>query len=803
MKPLELQYVVVENQIIIKPIPKKIDASHPVVKDESKSHTIKGYIKDKKSGESIVGAVVYTSDTKYGTASNGYGFFSLTLPENSYSLKVSFLGYKNQEFEVSLTKNQDLNLVLEEDAFVLEPVVVTNKVDSNQFLRTNRMGLSEMAAAKVARMPLFFAEPDVIKAMQYMPGIKNTIDGSSNYYVRGGERDQNMILLDDAPIYNPSHLFGFFTCINPEAVTDIKLYKSDFPAYVGGKLSSVLEVKTKEGNLNHFSMSGETGIITSRLSMESPLFKKKSSFFISYRQSHIESLVKKVAPNVVDFGFNDLNAKFNFTLNSKNRLLLSFYSGNDNFFSKKWNNDKQGINWGNRMASMRWNKVYGTKIFSNATMYYSNYNYNFYTSYTSLTRWNSMIGTLGLKDDFIYFKNPNVTHYFGFNFSGNNLHPGLVKSNNYIAPSNLTKIQKLQTRNSDLYYSCNRILNDKLTLRYGLRASVFSNKGPNKWYEISENYQITDTIKEKGTAIFNRYFRLEPSLTLTYLLNDKSSLKFNYFRAHQYFQILSNSISPFTSLEIWYPSTPNVKPQSSDQVSVGYFSSAFNGKFSFIAEGYYKHMRNQFDYNNQSNLLLNPFIEKELRFGSTDAYGTELTLKKDYGKLQGWIGYAYSKAIRNTEGVNNNKPYPAYSDRPYDVSVFLQYQPNYKWLLTSGIIFAAGMPYTTPTGYFDYMGYKVPVYSEKNNSRMPDYFRWDVSFQRTLNKPGNKWEHYLTFSIFNMTNHRNPVFINFNKVIDENGKFTVPANYAANNQLDASQIILIGFIPSIKYNFKF
>lgn len=803
LKPLDLQYVFVENQVIVKPVPAKMDSPLPPVRNESMSYTIKGYVKDKKNGESVVGATVYTADTKYGTISNNYGFFSLTLPADKYSIVVSFVGYKPQKYDVALNGNFTLNIALEEEEMLLAPVIITNTTDSNRFVQNNRMGFTEMASAKVSRMPLFFAEPDVIKAMQYMPGVKNTIDGSGNYYVRGGERDQNLILLDDAPVYNPSHLFGFFTCINPEAVTDIKLYKSDFPAYVGGKLASVLEVKTKEGNINRFSMAGELGLITSRLSAEGPMFKKKSSFFISYRQSHIEKLIQRANTNVSDFQFSDLNAKFNFCINDKNRLLFSFYSGRDDFFAKKWNGDKQGINWGNNLASLRWNRTYGLKLFSNTTMYLSNYNYNFFTAYNSKTRWHSGIATLGLKNDFIYFQKPELTHYFGVNFNSCQIKPGMILSNNYISPEYVPQIDEMKTGDSHLYYSANLVLNKKLTLRYGLRTSLFSNKGPARWYALNDTYEITDTLTENGKGAYNRYFRLEPSFTCTYLLDNKNSLKFNYFRAHQFFQILSNSISPFTSIEVWHPSTPVVKPQSSDQFSMGYFTNIFNNTLNLSVEFFYKYMQHQFDYNNQSNLLLNPYIEKELRFGNTHAYGTEITLKKEIGKWQGNVGYAYCRALRKTNGVNNNETYPAYSDRPYDFSLYVQYQPNHKWLLTSGVIYAAGMPYSAPTGYYNYMGYKVPVYSRKNNARMPDYFRWDVSFQRTLNKPGNRWEHYLTFSVFNITNHKNPVFINFNKMVDENGNFTIPSNYAYDNSLSTSQIILIGIIPSIKYNFKF
>jgi len=803
LRPLDLQFVFVENQIIVKPIPKKTETPASLINDKEEFYTIKGYIKDKKNGESIVGATVYTSDIKYGTITNNYGFYSLTLPNNKYNVVISFVGYKPQQYEIALKGNFTLNIALEEDELLLEPVIISQTDDSNAFVHTNRIGLTEMASAKVSRMPLFFAEPDVIKAMQYMPGIKNTIDGSSNYYVRGGERDQNLILLDDAPVYNPSHLFGFFTCINPEAVTDIKLYKSDFPAYEGGKLSSVLEVKTKEGNTNRFSMAGELGLITSRISAEAPLFKKKSSFFVSYRQSHIEKIIRKASPNISDFKFNDFNAKFNISINDKNRLLFSLYTGSDNFFSRKWNGDKQGINWENKLTSIRWNHLYSAKLFSNITFFYSNYDYNFFTSFNSNTRWNSSISTTGIKNDFIYFQKPSYTHQFGISLNNNLIVPGMVKSNNYINPQYIPQITSLETNDSHLYYSASHILNEEVSIKYGLRSTLFSNKGAATWYRITDDYQIADTITETGSNSYNRYFRLEPSLTCTYLLNTKNSIKFNYFIAHQYFQILSNSISPFTSIEVWHPSTPNVKPQSSAQYSLGYFSNISDNSYTFSIEAFYKNMKNQFDYNNQSNLLLNPFIEKELRFGTTQAYGTEITLKKEKGKLQGWLGYGYTRAIRKTKDVNNNNPYYGLSDRPYDFSFFVQYLPNDKWYLTTGIIYAAGMPYSAPTGYYNYMGYKIPVYNKKNNARMPDYFRWDVSLQRMLNKPGNRWQHYITLSVFNISNHKNPVFINFNKIIDENGNFTVPSNYAFDNQLETSQIILIGITPSIKYNFRF
>lgn len=801
LSPLKLQYVYVENQVVIKPRPPQKD--EPLTSAKPVEYTIKGYIKDGKNGEAIPGATVYTDDIKYGTTSNNYGFFSITLPENNYRLIISFMGYKTQQYDIKLTAHSNLNVKLQEEELMLEPVVINDAIDSNRFVQINRTGYTEMPAARTARMPVFIAEPDVIKAMQYLPGIKNTIDGSGNYYVRGGERDQNLILLDDAPVYNPSHLFGFFTCINPEALTDIKLYKSDFPAHVGGKLSSVLDLKTKEGNNNKFSMSGEMGPVTARISAESPLFKKKASFYTSFRTSHIQGLANRASPNITDFRFNDLNAKFNVPINDKNRLLFSFYSGNDFFYVRKWNSDKQGINWGNRTGSLRWNKIFGTKLFSNTTAYFSRYDYNFFTSISDNTRWNSSIGTLGIKDDFIYFKKPEVTHYFGVSFIAGAISPGVVLSDAKLNAAYIPNIQEHKTGETNLYFSSNRELNKKLTLRYGLRATLFANKGSISRYTLSDSYHIVDTITETGKGAYNRYLRAEPSVTLTWLLDNRNSLKFNYFRAHQYMQLLSNSISPFTTIEVWHPSTPNVKPQSSDQISAGYYRNFSESPYMLVVEGFFKHMRNQFDYNNQSNLLLNPYIESELRFGTTNAWGGEITLRREYGSVQGWLGYAYTRAVRQTKDINFNNPYPAYSDRPYDVSLYIQYTPVPKFLFTTGLIYAAGMPFTVPTGYFDYMGSKIPLYTLKNNARMPDYFRLDVSAQIMLNKPGNKWEHFITLSVFNLTNHKNPVFINFNKIVDTNGNFIIPSNYAANNTLEASQIVLLGITPGIKYNFRF
>ncbi len=800
-KPLGLKVTFVENQYVIKP-DKQNTNPQPDGKGEQPKATISGYVQDATSLEAIPGATVYSSDLRYGTTTNGYGFYSLTIPLGKYRVFSSFMGYKNDSLELSLTGNIRHNFTMMIDEIMLKPIEITVVEDSNSFVVANKLGVDEPSPSKLAKMPVFFSEPDVIKAMQFIPGIKNTVDGSSYYYVRGGERDQNLILLDDAPLFNPSHLFGFFTCINPETLTEIKLHKSDFPSYVGGKLSSVLELRTKEGNRNKFGMSGEWGLLTSRISLEGPMFKKKSSFYISARSSHIQAIAKSQMPNLVNFSFSDLHVKNNILINSKNRLYFSFFGGQDKFIQKN-GDDRMGIQWGNFLTSIRWNKIWNEKIFSNTILYVSIYSYDLYQSYENGTRWNSMIATSGLKNDYTFYVSPEVTHHFGFQASGNNYNPGIVLTNLETSPFDIPQIKSLTTGELNLYFSTSRELSTLWQIRYGIRLTRFSNHGPAQYYLFDENFQLEDSIIVEDYGRYNVFRRLDPSFTMTRLFSENQSVKINYFRAHQYHQVLSNSISPFTSIEVWYPSTLNVLPQVSDQFSAGWFRFLPSVDVNVSCEVFYKYMRNQFDYENQASLFLNPYIESELRFGHTHAGGFEIMLRKETGRLQGWVGYAFTRAVRFTEGVNDNRTYLALSDRPVDVSVFLRWQPGQRWLYTLGMIYATGMPYTTPTGYFDYQGYKVPVYSRKNNSRMPDYFRTDVSAQYMLNKKERKFKHYLTFSIYNITASKNPALIYFNKIIDEDGKFVVPYDYAADNSLQPSQMILLGFIPSFKYNFHF
>jgi len=800
-KPLKLTYTYVENQVVVKPLRER---AQPDLKTEPSApalFTISGYVYDADNREAVPGATIFTSDIRFGTVTNGYGFYSLSIPGGQYVIKCSFMGYKQDSLHVNLTKNINHTFQISIDEIALKPVDITVKEDSNYLIVANRLGVDEPSPAKLAKMPVFFSEPDVIKSLQFMPGIKNTIDGSSYYFVRGGERDQNLILLDDAPLYNPSHLFGFFSGINPETLTEIKLHKSDFPAYVGGKLSSVLELRTKEGNRNKFGMAGEWGFLTTRLSFEGPLFKKRSSFYISSRSSHIDILLKPLMKDISTFKFYDFHLKYNYTISPKHRIFYSFYGGLDRFFRDN-NNDKSGIQWGNFLTSLRWNSIWSDRLFSNLIFYVSSYSYDLYQSYNQNTRWNSSIATAGLKQNFTFYQSHKVTRQFGFHAGYHNFNPGVVLSDLDLS-QHVPQIQPLITGESSLYYSCQRKFTETFSLRYGLRFSTFANYGPATRYIFDENYQVADTVEVEGSTRYQTFLKLAPSLTFTKLLSDHQSVKFNYFRAYQNHQVLSNSISPFTSIEVWYPSTPNVLPQVADQVAVGWFNLIRKFNVTLSIEAFAKLLRNQFDYENQASLFLNPLIEQELRFGQTKVGGFEIMLRKETGRLQGWIGYAYTRAIKTVDGVNNGEPYYAYSDRPVDVSLFLRWQPKQRWLYTLGVVYASGMPFTTPTGYYDYMGYKVPVYSKKNNSRMPDYFRTDVSAQYQLNKPHRKFKHYLTFSIYNLTNHKNPAFIHFNKIIDDDGKFVVPYNYEADNQLQPSQQILLGIIPTFKYNFHF
>lgn len=801
-KPLGLTFTFVENQYIIKPV-KEQSVQIDNRTEELQRYTISGYVYDKHTGEAIPGAVVYTADLKYGTVTNGYGFYSLTIPGGQYVFLSSYLGYQTDTLRLLFTKNSTHHFYLLLDEIFLKPIEVRHVQDSTYVIIKNFLGYDELHPSAGSCAPVVFSEPDILKTITYFPGVKNTVDGSTFYFVRGGERDQNLIYLDDAPIYNPSHLFGIFSTINPETLSDIQFYKSDYPFSRGGRLSSILELRTREGNRSRFSLSGDWNFITNRLTMEFPLLKKRASMFLSLHGSHIENTAKRIMPDIYKFRFGDMQHKLNIQFNQKNRLYFAFYSSSDKFLLRN-GSDIQGIQWGNFLTSLRWNRIWSDRMFSNSTVYVSSYSYELNQSFATGTKWNSAIATAAWNTDWYYYASPEVTHYFGMHLLGHRINPGMVFSSIPEIEQRFERIRQLNTGEAIVYYGSDRQLHGLWKLKYGLRFVSFSNVGPARYYVFDEHYKLVDSVEILENKPYNYYRVIEPSLTITRIIDEFQSLKFNYVHRHQFLQVLSNSISPFTTLEIWYPSTVNIKPQSLHQWTTGWYVFLTKLRSTLSVEVFYRFFGNQIDYQNQAQLILNPLLEQQICQYMGYAYGFDIILKKELGKLQGWIGYSFVRARRmykDEKGVQ--KTYRGSGDRPVDISGFIHWQPRPRSAYTAGLICASGLPVTVPTGYFYYQGYSVPIFDEKNNWRMPVYFRIDISSRWMLNKPERRWKHYLTLSIYNFTARKNPSFISFNKIVDHDGRYVTPMNLAFPLHLQPTMTYLFGFIPSLKYSFQF
>ena len=651
----------------------------------------------------------------------------------------------------------------------------------------------------IANIPEFIGGAGLIKSLQTLPGIKVFSDGSAFFYVRGGNRDQNLILIDEAPVYNPAHLFGFYSVIIPDVTKDIKIYKGDMPVSMGDRLSSVIDIKTKDGNLNKFETNGVLNPLVYRFSLEGPIIKEKSSFFISYRHSNFKWIYKKAAPNLKLY-FYDLNAKFNIKLNRNNRVFYTFYYGADVLSNINTELTHFGINWRNFTSTLRWNHIYSEKLFSNTTLYSSFYNYNLSLAEIERYKWNSTITNFTLKTDFTYYLRPEHSLRFGASLNAHRFNPGNININNSY---NIPRVPEIKSWKSVIYFSSERKINHKISYILGLRLTSWENTGPTTVYLFDNNYNVNDTVLIDTNKVFSTYVNLDPRINFKYRIDSTSSIKFSYGTYHQYIQLLSNSTSPFTSLEVWLPSGTNIKPQKAQQFTLGYIKFLQKQNLEFTSEVYYKKMNNQIEYQSHANMLLNPLIEGELRFGKAWSYGAEFMIKKTKGRCIGWINYTYSRVYKQTNDVNENREYPAFYDRPHDFAVYLSYQITKRMGISANWVYNTGSAITTPVGYYTYNGNDIPVYGDKNNDRLPDYHRLDIAMNYRLNKKPKKFQHRLIFSIYNVYNRKNPISINFNKVKTQNGEYVVPANVYGTNQIVTTETYLLGFMPSLTYKFRF
>jgi hypothetical protein len=804
LKPLGIVYQKVENHLVLKPqIPSEKEETQ-INPESSGRYTLSGYLSDKNAGEMLIGANVYVKGTTVGTMTNGYGFYSLTLSSAVYSVIFSYMGYREAEREVNMNENIRMSMEMEEEKREIKEVEII-AADRESDIRNAQMSEFRFSQKTLSQLPGFGGNLDIIRALQVIPGIQTFGDGSSLYYVRGGNSDQNLLLIDEVPVYNPSHLFGFFSAFAPDAINNVQIYKGDFPAKFGGRLSSVIDIKAKEGNMKRFGFSGNLGPYASNITLEGPIVKERGSFFISGRVSTLNWLNTLPAfDKSFDFQFFDINAKINFRLNDNNRFFFTFYTGMDIFSRyRSAEVNSQGISWDNLAGTFRWNHVFTNRIFSNTTINYSHYNYTLNLPQEKNGNWNSAISNLTLKTDFAWYLNPRNTIRSGLEVTYHFSNPGNVTLENGGASPNMPKVAEYHSMEYVFYASNEQKIGKRFSIRYGIRLPLWQDIGPTDVYYFDANHQVIDTIGYGTGEVYSTAFSPEPRLNIQYQINAKSSVKASYSRTTQFLQLLSNSTSPFTSLEVWAPSGPNINPQTADQVAVGYFSERFRSRFTFSAEGYYKWFHNRPDYRDHANLLFNTLIEGELRFGKAWSYGVEFMLRKTSGKLTGWIGYTWSRAMIQTPGINNGNVYRANYDRPNDICINISWDDKKHWIFTANWIYLTGGATTVPVGFYYNNGSSVPIYGDKNNDRLPDYHRLDISATYLFNKPGNRYQHSLAVTLYNAYGRMNPFSVNFNKIMNDNGEFVVPSNLNGSYDLVPTSISVAGIIPSINYQFKF
>jgi hypothetical protein len=757
--------------------------------ETSKTATISGFIRDAKTGESLTGAVIYPKENPtIGITSNSYGYFSLTLPIGKYSLIVQFLGYKTTTIPLDLKENVKLNLNLVEESIALKEITIVGEKNNINVVQNEL--ISKINIKEIQNIPVILGEKDILKTIQLLPGVTPAGEGNAGFYVRGGGVDQNLILLDEAPVYNPSHLLGFFSTFNSDAIKDITLYKGGFPAEYGGRLSSVVDIKMNEGNNKEFHVSGGIGIIASRLAVEGPIFKNKGSFMIAARRTYADLFLRLLSSKGADstaskstLYFYDLNMKVNYQFSERDRLYFSCYAGRDNFNL----GGTVGLNWGNVTATTRWNHIINDKIFSNTSLIFNKYSYNFNVAVGNETmKVISQIQDWNLKEDLHYYLNSNNTVKFGFNSIYHTFVPSKVDSTVFFHVKSVDNRYALE---SALYISNEQTISAHLKATYGLRYSLFSSIGPGTVYTYNQVADVVDSVTYPKGKIFNSFGGFEPRLLVNYIINDSSSVKVSYARTRQYIHLLSNTTST-TPFDLWVPSNTNIMPEIADQYTLGYFRNFSNNMFETSVEVYYKTLRNQIDYRNGANLILNSKVESQLVFGKGRAYGVEFLIRKKYGKLTGWISYTLSKTKRQFPDINGGNVFLAKQDRPNNLAIVGMYELNPKLSFSATWIFISGNVVTFPSGRYYIDGNIVPYYTERNGYRMPDYHRLDIglTWQR---KKTERFESNWNFSIYNVYGRSNAYAINFQQ--DPNDP----------KKMQAVQLSLFRFVPAITYNFKF
>ncbi|PWA05023.1 TonB-dependent receptor [Flavobacterium psychrotolerans] len=768
--------------------------------------TLSGTVSDSKSNETLIGVNILIPDLKTGITTNEYGFYSITIPEGSYKIQVSYVGYQTLEKNINLDKNTKINFNLSGNEEQLQEVLITDTRKATN-IRKAEMSLNKLSIATIKKMPVVLGEVDVLKSLLLLPGVTNAGEGASGFNVRGGGADQNLILLDEATIFNSSHVFGFFSVFNPDAIKDLKLYKGGIPARFGGRASSVLDIYQKDGNSNNFHVNGGIGLISSRILAEGPIVKNKGSFLIGGRSSYAHLFLKlseKQKDNAAYF--YDLNAKFSYKLNPNNNLYLSGYFGRDVFsLAKSFTNI-----YGNSTLNLRWNHLFSDKLFSNLSLIYSDYYYGLDLDFVGF-KWDSGIKNYNIKYDFKNY----ITDHFKLNFGVNAIYydfnPGTIKPSDANSGINFGQLEKKKAFEPAIYIDAEQEISKKIALTYGLRYSLFYRLGQSNVNVYENNNPITFNpelqLYEKATPIGTTFFgknktianfnNLEPRAALAYQINEKQSVKASYNRMVQYLQLISNTSSP-TPLDVWTPSDNFIKPQIADQVALGYFRNFNNDAYSLEVETYYKKVKNRLDYIDGANLIANNAIEQVILNGQLRSYGLELMFRKNEGRFNGWVSYTLSKSEQQTPGrtaietgINNGNWYNSVYDKLHNVAVTSSYNLNKKWSFGANFALQTGQPVTYPNGQYQYQDIIIPSYGLRNENRLPAYHHLDISATLSPHKNEKRnWKAEWVFSIYNLYNRRNAASINFRQNAD-----------TGNNE--AVRTSIFGIVPAVSYNFKF
>lgn len=766
--------------------------------------TLSGTIVNSQSNETLIGVNIFIPELQSGTTTNEYGFYSLSVPKGDYTLQISYMGFQTSEEKISLQQNLRKNIGLESTTQNLDEIVITERKNIAN-IKKPEMSVNKLSIQEIKKMPAVLGETDILKSILQLPGVTNAGEGASGFNVRGGAADQNLILLDEALIYNSSHLFGFFSVFNSDAIKDLKLYKGGIPSRFGGRVSSVLDIYQKEGNSNEFHMNGGIGLISSRLLAEGPIEKGKGSFLVAGRSSYAH-LFLKLTDNNNSAYFYDLNTKLSYKLNENNNLFLSGYFGRDVFDI----NDQFNNVYGNAVLNLRWNHLFSDKLFSNMSMIYSDYYYGLKLDFVGLN-WDSGIKNYNFKYDFKHYISEKLKMTYGLNAVYYDFNPGTVSPTGPSSGINHDQLDKKYALEPALYVDAEQEVTEKLSINYGVRYSLFYRLGQqdmniyanNEPVIFNQQLQIYEKAKPIGTEHFGSgktiasFDNLEPRLAISYQLNDSQSIKASYNRMSQYIHLISNTSSP-TPLDVWAPSDNFIKPQLLDQVALGYFRNFHNDDYTLETEIYYKKVKNRIDYIDGADLIANEAIEQVVLNGKSRSYGLEVLLRKNSGKLNGWISYTLSRSEQQTPGrtaaetgINNGKWYSTGYDKTHNLAVTASYNLNEKWSFGSTFALQSGQPVTYPNGQYEYGGIIVPSYGARNEDRLPAYHHLDVS-ATYIPKPDKKkgWQGEWVFSIYNLYNRMNSASMSFRQNEDT-------------GRNEAVRLSIFGIIPSVTYNFKF